>query len=60
MPTLLFQETQAVDLENTESSSVISELSTSVDMSSKEGLDNISMYPTYCIAAIFHSAKFSQ
>ena len=59
-PTLLFQEIQAVDLENTESSCVISELSTSVDTSSKEGLNNVSMYPIYCIAAIFRRAKFSQ
>ena len=57
-PTLLFQKIQAVDLESTKSSFVISELSTSVDMSSKEGLDNVSMYPTYCIAAIFAGLNF--
>ena len=59
-PTLLFQEIQAVDLENPESSCVISKLSTSVDTSSKEGLDNVSMRPIYCIVAIFRRAKFSQ
>ena len=45
-PTLLFQEIQGVvDLENTkstESTCLIPELSTSVDTSCKEGLDNVS------------------